>query len=245
MKSLFGALLPVDLVVGLYPAPLLAASGFGLLAAAAFALWPLGQVERTPVTALFRADAAESVRRPTLALYYRHWILLYRSGGIGHDDFRASRCRPMVRHWCGRRLFCAARCGGAFGLAGENGSGGPRRPELRMALANMTRPQAPVRAVMLSIGLSVTLLSAISMVDGNINEQISGDLPERTPSFFLLDIGPQQIDDVLRVAERLPSAGMIEQAAMLRGQVLSLKGIAAADYNASPRPLGCCAAIAA
>jgi putative ABC transport system permease protein len=87
---------------------------------------------------------------------------------------------------------------------------------------------------MLSIGLSVTLLSAISMVDGNINAQISGDLPKRAPSFFLLDIGPQQIDSVLELAETQGSVSMIETAAMLRGQVLSLKGIAAADYNPAP-----------
>ena len=64
VKFLFNAVLPVELAIGLYPAPLLAAAGFGLLSAAAFALWPLGQVELTPVTALFRADAAERYRAP-------------------------------------------------------------------------------------------------------------------------------------------------------------------------------------
>ena len=205
MKSLFGALLPVDLVViRLYPAPLLAASGFGLLAAAAFALWPLGQVERTPVTALFRADAAERYQAPALALYYLpsafvlpHWRLWRMLISERRDValwFAIGVAGPIF----------AARCGGALVWLAKR-VGRPKRPELRLALANMTRPQAPVRAVMLSIGLSVTLLSAISMVDGNINAQISGDLPERTPSFFLLDIGPQQIDDVLRVAESQPS----------------------------------------
>ena len=122
----------------------------------------------------------------------------------------------MVRHWCGRAYF-ALRGAAALLVWLAKGSGRPAAG-IAFGLANMTRPQAPVRAVMLSIGLSVTLLSAISMVDGNINAQISGDLPERTPSFFLLDIGPQQIDDVLRVAESQPSAAAIEQAAMLRGR---------------------------
>jgi putative ABC transport system permease protein len=64
VKFFFNALLPVELAIGLYPAPLMAAAGFGLLSAAAFALWPLGQVELTPVTALFRARAAERYRAP-------------------------------------------------------------------------------------------------------------------------------------------------------------------------------------
>ena len=233
VKYFFAAMLPVDLVIGLYPAPLLAAAGFGLLAAAAFALWPLGQVERTPVTALFRADAAENYQAPpwpyilaigvcfvalaalALLISERRDVALWFAIGVA-AAYVALRGAAALLVWLAKRV------------------GRPKRPELRLALANITRPQAPVRAVMLSIGLSVTLLSAISMVDGNINAQISGDLPERTPSFFLLDIGPQQIDEVLRVAESQPSAAAIEQAAMLRGQILSLKGIAAADYNAPP-----------
>ena len=233
VKTLFGALLPVDLVVGLYPAPLLAASGFGLLAAAAFALWPLGQVERSSVTALFRADAAETYQAPP-------WPYII---AIGFCFVALAALAMLISERRDVALWFAIGVAGAyFALRGAAAllvwlakrAGRPKRPELRLALTNITRPQAPVRAVMLSIGLSVTLLSAISMVDGNINQQISGDLPERTPSFFLLDIGPQQIDDVLRVAHNQPSADMIEQAAMLRGQVLSLKGIAAADYNAPP-----------
>ncbi|CAI8235247.1 MAG: Uncharacterised protein [Alphaproteobacteria bacterium] len=233
VKSLFGALLPVDLIAGLYSAPLLAASGFGLLAAAAFALWPLGQVERTPVTALFRADAEQAYQAPP-------WPYIL---AIGFCFVALAALALLISERRDVAIWFAIGVAGAyFALRGAAAllvwlakrAGRPKRPELRLALANMTRPQAPVRAVMLSIGLSVTLLSAISMVDGNINAQISGDLPERTPSFFLLDIGPQQIDDVLRVAESQPSAAAIEQAAMLRGQILSLKGIAAADFNAPP-----------
>ena len=82
--------------------------------------------------------------------------------------------------WPALILLCAR--GGAFGLAGEKGRA-PQAAGIALGLANMTRPQAPVRAVMLSIGLSVTLLSAISMVDGNINEQISGDLPNARRAF--------------------------------------------------------------
>jgi putative ABC transport system permease protein len=233
VKFFFNDLLPVELALGLYPLPLMAAGGFGLLAAAAFALWPLGQVELTPVTALFRADAAERYRAPpwpyvlaimacfmalgalAMLISERRDVALWFALGVALAYF-------ILRAAAGLLVWLAKR------------AGRPKRPELRLALANITRPQAPVRAVMLSIGLSVTLLSAIAIVDGNINAQISGDLPERTPSFFLLDIGPQQIDDVLELAAAQSSVGMVEKAAMLRGQVLSLKGIAAADYNPPP-----------
>ena len=233
VKFFFAELLPVELAIDLYAMPLLAASGFGLLAAAAFALWPLGQVELTPVTALFRADAAETYKAPPLPYLLAIGACFAALGALA---LLISERRDVAL-WFGIGVvgaYLILRGAAALLVWLAKRAGRPKRPELRLALANITRPQAPVRAVMLSIGLSVTLLSTISMVDGNINAQITGDLPERTPSFFLLDIGPQQIDDVVAMAESQPSAGPVEKAAMLRGQILSLRGIAAQDFDAPP-----------
>ena len=232
VQLLAGALLPVKLALGLYPQPLLAAAGFGLLAAAAFALWPLGQVEKTPVTALFRADA-QAVGRPA-----KRYILAIALCFVGLAALAMMISeRRDVALWFGLGValsYLALRGAAAVLVWLARRAGRPRQPELRMALANITRPNAPVRAVMLSIGLSVTLLSAISMVDGNINQQISGDLPERTPSFFLLDVAPHQITPLLQQAKDTAAISHIEKTAMLRGQILSINGVAARDIKASP-----------
>ena len=229
----FGALLPVEMVLGVYPQPLAAAAGFGLLSAAAFALWPLGRVELTPVTALFRADAGDGEGLPPLRYGLAIVVCFI---GLAALAVLISERRDVAL-WFGIGVgasYIALRGAASLLVFLAGKAGRPKRPELRLALANITRPQAQVRAVMLSIGLSVTLLSAISMVDGNINAQITDDLPERTPSFFLLDVGPDQIDPVVATAENDFAVKDIESAAMLRGQILSLKGIAAADFNAPP-----------
>ncbi len=233
IQFLFGALLPVKMVLALYPEPLAAAAGFGLLSAAAFALWPLGRVELTPVTSLFRADAEDADGWPPM-----RYVLAILACFIGLAALAVLISeRRDVALWFGVGValsYLALRGAASVLVVLAKKAGRPKRPELRLALANITRPQAPVRAVMLSIGLSVTLLSAISMVDGNINAQITDDLPERTPSFFLLDVGPQQIEPVLDTARRDFNVEQIESAAMLRGQILSLNGIAAADFNPPP-----------
>jgi len=233
IQFFFGALLPVKMVLALYPEPLAAAAGFGLLSAAAFALWPLGRVERTPVTALFRADAGDGDGPPP-ARYLAG--ILFCFIGLAALALLISERRDVAL-WFGLGVglsYLALRSAANLLVWLAKKAGRPRRPELRLALANITRPQAPVRAVMLSIGLSVTLLSAISMVDGNINAQITDDLPARTPSFFLLDVGPQQIEPVLATAREGFNVRQIESAAMLRGQILALKGIAAIDFNPPP-----------
>ena len=113
-------------------------------------------------------------------------------------------------------------------------AGRPRQPEWRLAMSNITRPNAPVRAVVLSMGLSVTLLSTISMLDGNINTQINGDLPERTPSFFFLDIQPDQIDGFTDLLGATNGVDTIEKSPMLRGQIMAVNAIAAADLSPIP-----------
>ncbi len=232
VQAAAGAVLPVKLALGLYPQPLFAAAGFGLLAAAAFALWPLGLVEKTPVTALFRADT-QAVGRPAA----RYML------GIGLCFIGLAALAMMISErrdvalWFGLGVglsYLALRGAASLLVFFVRRAGRPRQPEWRMALANIMRPNAPVRAVMLSIGLSVTLLSAISMVDGNINRQISGDLPERTPSFFLLDIAPNQIDPLMTKAKNLADISHVEQTAMLRGQILSINDVLARDIKASP-----------
>jgi putative ABC transport system permease protein len=236
VKTFFGALLPVDLAIQLYPQPLLAAAGFGILSAAAFALWPLGKVERTPVTALFRGDAQSSdgaLGRPA-APYLIAIVICFL--GLGALAMLISERRDVAL-WFGLGValsYLALRGAASLVVWLAKRAGRPRQPELRLALSNITRPNAPVRSVMLSIGLSVTLLSAISMVDGNINAQITGDLPERTPSVILLDVGPEQIEPLLLDARATAQIAHVEKTPMLRGQILSVKGVSAADIKLAP-----------
>ena len=233
VQAVIGDLLPVQLALTLYPQPLLAAAGFGLLAAAAFALWPLGRVELIPVTRLFRGETDERAAWP--AKRYMFGIILC-FVGLGALAMLISERRDVAL-WFGVGValsYLALRAAAGLLVFLARRAGRPRQPELRMALSNITRPNAPVRAVMLSIGLSVTLLSAISMVDGNINAQISGDLPERTPSFFLMDVAPDQIGPLMATMKSDSTVSKIESAPMLRGQILSVKGVPSAEVKPHP-----------
>ena len=236
VQGLVGGLLPVKLALGFYPTPLMAAAGFGLLAAAAFALWPLGQVEKTSVTALFRAET-QNPGRPAKRYIFAITLCFVALAGLAMLISE----RRDVALWFGLGValsYLALRGAAALlvWLAKRVGHMSiiPKSPEMRLALANIVRPNAPVGAVMLSIGLSVTLLSAISMVDGNINRQISGDLPERTPSFFLLDVAPEQIEPLMQSMQADEAISRIENAPMLRGQILSVKGVPSAEVKAAP-----------
>ncbi len=96
---------------------------------------------------------------------------------------------------------------------------------LRLAVAAIHRPGAVTPSVVLSLGLGLTLLVSIALIDGNLTRQLTMSLPDRAPSFFFLDI-PRDDGERFRatVAEVAPD-GMIEDVPMLRGRLVSLDGV--------------------
>ncbi len=64
----------------------------------------------------------------------------------------------------------------------------PRRTGPRLALANVHRPGALTPSLVLSLGLGITLLVTLAVIDTNLTRQLQQTLPEKAPSFFFLDI---------------------------------------------------------
>ena len=233
VQTFFGSILPVALVPDIYVEPLLAAAGFGVLSAAGFALWPLGKVEKVSVGSLFRQAVDARAVRP--ARRYLFAIGVCFAGLLALAMVIAQRTDIAVWFAVGVGLsYFALRATAWLLVKLVRLAGRPRQPEWRLAMSNITRPNAPVRAVVLSMGLSVTLLSTISMLDGNINTQISGDLPDRTPSFFFLDIQPDQIDGFTDLLAATDGVDTTEKSPMLRGQIMAVNDIAAADLSPTP-----------
>ena len=237
VHDIIGSTLPIKIITALYPAPLLAAAGFGVLTAAAFALYPLGAIEHTPVAQLFGG----TLRMAGLAPPRRYRLaVLACFGGLVAMAVLVSESYMVALWFClGLALAYFALRATAFGVVRAAHfwlrlMRARKLPILhrksnmivRMALTNITRPHAPILAVSLSIGLSVALLASVALVQGNITRQISGDLPTRTPSFFMLDIQPHQITAVRALVAQSPHIRDIETSAMLRGQILSINGIA-------------------
>jgi len=59
---------------------------------------------------------------------------------------------------------------------------------LRLAIGNIHRPGALTPSVVLSLGLGLALLVALTLIDGNIRAELDQSVPRKTPSFFFLDV---------------------------------------------------------
>jgi putative ABC transport system permease protein len=106
---------------------------------------------------------------------------------------------------------------------------------LRLAIGNIHRPGALTPSVVLSLGLGLTLLVSLALIDGNLRQQISGNLPERAPNFFFVDIQNDIISDFSDlVTETAGPDGVLQRVPMLRGRIVQIKGQDVATMDLPP-----------
>ncbi len=220
---LLGAALPVAVRPGLYPQALALAALYGLLTTLLFSLWPLAGIMRIPAGALFRDQVDRARRRPPLPALAATAALGLALAGLaiaGAGDRRTAS-------W-----FVVGALA-AFALLGAAGTaitciakrlGRPRRPVWRMAIANLHRPGAPTRAIVLSLGIGLTVLVAAALVEGNLAREVETRLPGTAPAVFFIDIQPAQLAPFEAIVHATPEA-RLEQVPMMRGRITRLNGV--------------------
>lgn len=219
-------LLPVSARIGVYPGALVTAAAFGLLTALTFSLWPLGRSREVPAAALFRDVVAPAAGRP-------------RAAYIAAMAAAALALAALAVLSADNRLFAAAFVGGsvavfaAFRAAawlvvrGAAAVGRVRRPALRLAVANLHRPGNATGSVVLSLGLGLTVLVAIALIEGNFSRKVTETLPQNAPSFFFIDIQPEQIGPFREAVLAVPGSHDLNAVASLRGRIATVNGVEA------------------
>ncbi len=235
MPFLVGAslksLLPFPLEPRVFPSQVATGVLYGMLTALAFSLLPLGRAHDVPVSALFRdrvdPDRAWPRPRYLAATAGAATLLIVVIVGL------ASQRRLVTFYVLGTLVaFAGLRLIGMLVMWLAKRAPHFRNLELRYAVANIHRPGALTTSVVLSLGLGLALLVALTMIDGNIRQQLGKTLPGQTPSFFFLDIQNSQMpafDAFMR--EHAPTA-KLEQVPMMRGRMARLNETRAEDIKA-------------
>jgi putative ABC transport system permease protein len=232
--AFYGADIPTPAQYAIYPAPLLLAAAFGIFSAAAFAIPPLARAREVAPAMLFRDVVAPSSARGRLP------YLALAAGAAAIVIALALLVAPSPK-------FAAYFLGGvaaglvALGLFAQGlrwvlrRLPRPRSATLRLALANLTRPGASTSSVVVALGLGLTLLSAVMLLDGTIASQVKDELPGTAPTFFFVDIPPDELDAFNATIHRF-HVDDYNSAPMIRGRITALNGIpsrnAKVDANA-------------
>ena len=67
-------------------------------------------------------------------------------------------------------------------------------PWARLGVANLHRPGATTPLMLVSVGLGLSTLAAVALIQGNIRNQVLEQMPANAPSFFFIDIQNDQMD---------------------------------------------------
>lgn len=229
-KSALAGILPVGSTSIFYPSALITAIIYGLLTALAFALWPLGQARDIPATALFRNAARDDAPWPRAVYQIATAVVVIALALLA--IFQAGDKRVALTFVGGIvASFVLLR-----GVAALIQSLARRLPQvrstpLRLAIGNIHRPGALTPSVVLSLGLGLALLVALAMIDGNLRNQISSNIPKKAPDFFFVDIQAAEFEPFKASLVELAPQGEVQTLPMLRGRIVSINDVPASEIK--------------
>lgn len=225
--------LPVAGGGGFFPGALALAAIFGLITTLAFAIIPLGRARDIPATALFREQGFEQRGWP--ALFYLGIAVLLIAALAGLALYVAYDRRIAAIF-----IVSAIAAFGVLRLVADGIGWLARRvprvrsTALRLAIGNIHRPGALTPSVVLSLGLGLTLMVAIALIDGNLRRQVTENIPAQAPDFFFVDIQNRDIADFTRLVSGIVPDGKFTSGPMLRGRIVAFNGTNVRDMKIPP-----------
>ena len=213
------------------PSAMWAGVAYGLLTALLFALWPLGQARDVPATALFRGGREDAVW-PRGVFVAATLVVL---GLLCALAVWQAQQRELALIFIGAIAFAfvllRAVAWGIRWLAHRAARW--RAPVAQvpfaMAVGNIHRPGALTNSVVLSLGLGLALLVALALIDGNLRNQISANIPEDAPDFFFIDIQSAEYPRFEAFLAKTYPGSAVTATPMLRGRVVELNGVPAEE----------------
>jgi putative ABC transport system permease protein len=190
--ALLAGVVPFELSARPEPATILRAVAMGVLTTLLASLWPLLRVRAVRPSLLLRAtvDArAGRGRRPwPVALPIAAGLAalcVWQAGSlkVGAIFVGAALAALVALAALARGLALAARLSArARGLAWRHG------------VANLHRPGGQTAVVVVSLGVGVMLLVAVALLERGLAQQIDHEQRREAPSFFFIDVQPDQRD---------------------------------------------------
>ncbi|WP_274423861.1 ABC transporter permease [Chelativorans sp. YIM 93263] len=232
-SAMLASVLPMPSNVGIYPGALGLAALFGVLTTLAFALLPLGRARDVPATALFREIGVNGKGWPRLFYIVAAAVI---AAGLAFLAIFYSEERRIAAIFVGAAVaaFLVLRAVGWAVQAMARHAPRVRSTALRLAIGNIHRPGALTPSVVLALGLGLTLLATLALIDGNLRQQISGNLPEVAPNFFFVDIQSDEIGNFTELVATEAPEGKLIRVPMLRGRITALNDVNVRDMDIPP-----------
>ncbi len=195
---------------------------YGLLVTLVFSLGPLGRAHEIPVAALLRGDtesARESPLRYRLAAAVAMLALVATVLLSASDKKLAGVFIASVL-----AAFLLLRGVAALVMRAARALPRARDARLRLAQSNIGRPGSLAPALVLSIGVTVTLLVALALVEGAIHGELARSGTGEIPRFYFIDVPQDETANFENFLKEQAPGAHIEHVPMMRGRIVAVKG---------------------
>ena len=228
-----GDVLPVRPGFAIHPVPLVTSTFYGVLIALIFAVPPLARARHVSGAALLRANvdpvgmALDSRSRAIAAIAA---LLLLGLVLAGARDI-------VFSLWVIGAILTVLCLLALLGLAARRLARAvprPRRPLLRLALTNLYRPGAQTTALVIALGLALTLFVTLAGIQTSLNSEIERTVPAEAPDLFVLDIPSSEGEKFRATVAREAGDAAINIVPALRGTVVAYGGQRLSDRDNVP-----------
>jgi len=223
LKWLIGEHLPIPLAPAIHWYVLLRAGMFGLLIALVFSLKALGITRKVSPAVLFRGYSDSTDIGPGRGIQV---TIVITAIGLAALAILTSTDQKLA-FWfiCGATLcFGIFRFVSAAVVKLARYLPRPNNPSLRLGLGNIHRRGSPAGSALFSLGLGLTALVIVVLVQANLGDMVNETVPDEAPSFFFFDLQSHQIASFRETADSLPGIRKIEHYPTLRGRITAIAG---------------------
>jgi len=226
-RAALAELVPISRI-GIYPGQLGLAALYGVLVTLAFALGPLGRARQMPASHLFADRALGSSARPPLVYRLAQVLALAALAALA-IRFAGDGRLALLYVGTVAVAFVVLRAVAVAIMAAARQAKAIRGTTLRLAIRNIHRPGALTPSVVLSLGLGLTLLVSLALIDTNLRNQLSGRITEQAPDFFFVDIQNAELDAFTLLLRSTAPDGDVQTVPMLRGRFVAVNGVPASE----------------
>ncbi len=217
-------------------APLAKGLALGMLSTLLFTLWPLLTIRDVKPARIFRREIVP-LAPPTTQRTIRWWqawreldrVKALVSVGIGLGLALLSVWQ--AGSWKVGLLFILAFAAAVL-LLGASARGvlmalkkcpRPKALVLRQALGNVIRPGSQAASITIAIGIAVMVVTTVSLVERSLLAQVGDSRPIDSPTFFFIDIQPDQAEEMTTLLRRHSSDPAPRLTPLVRSRLSAVK----------------------
>jgi putative ABC transport system permease protein len=242
LPTLLAGFLPAELEWHLSALPVFRGITMGLITTLLFSLWPLLGIRSVPPAHIFRRDVVPEVdehhaagRQSSSYSMSSVWIVAAITAGLVFLALWQAGSLNVGGPFIGvlAASLILLRLGAGLVIRLVKAFIHPRPLVWRHGLANLYRPGSQAILAVLSIGVGVTVILAVHLVERSLLLQVGENIPKDAPSFFFIDIQRDQKDGFQSLVSQ---QGMpTEMTPIVRARLHAVEDKKVADMDLSGR----------